>query len=847
MNTRMLKLGLLVTIVVTLGLALVLLPEVTAGLNRHENLRARAERLHMAESRFRELVIGLRHGVSNNYDEGNAWMQQISAYRARLSEDSSRVKGLGMMFEPYMEKVQGQEALWEAFKLQNALVRNSLRYFQSDAQQFVLELSVLDQGLNLHHEILALNNALFLMALGEGNNESVVVKNRLLSLRDKASYLDEQQAHELSRLLGHASIVSQYAPVLEAQMRQLVHGEGRTVLMKFAEVNHAMLQNKQLRAGRYRTVLLASVVFLLLALLFLGLRYMESLRSRARELSLAGTVFDSSQQGIVVTNEQGDIVRVNPAFCHITGYSEEELLGKNPRVLKSGEQDKDYYRAMWQSLKECGRWQGEMTNRKKSGEHYVQWGNIDAVTTEEGDRLFVGIVSDISELVTTRERLATLAYFDTLTSLPNRVLFRDRLLHTLAQSRREQVRTALIFIDLDNFKTVNDTLGHAAGDEMLREVAVRLQRRIRDSDTVARLGGDEFVLILMDVTGPEEVARLAEEIILALSVSYRIADIDVPGGASLGISFYPDDGEDMDALMKHADVAMYRAKESGRNTYQFFTSEMATNVADALRIESSLQQALALGELSMYYQPQIDASGRLVGVEALIRWHSAELGWVLPDRFIPIAEKSGLIGVLGDFALRESCRQCVAWRKQYVPDLRISVNLSGAQFRNESLAEHVATLLHELQLPGSALELEITETVVMEDVARGKAILLALKKLGCRLAIDDFGTGYSSLAYLKRFSVDVLKIDKSFIDGLGVESDDTAVAEAILSLAHSLNLEVVAEGVETRIQLDTLKRLAGDSGFTAQGFYFSPPLPAQEFEKWLQNHGRKATVTPLFT
>jgi predicted signal transduction protein with EAL and GGDEF domain len=344
------------------------------------------------------------------------------------------------------------------------------------------------------------------------------------------------------------------------------------------------------------------------------------------------------------------------------------------------------------------------------------------------------------------------------------------------------------------------------------------------------LGGDEFAIVLMDAKGPEEMVRVASQLVESLSVPYKMGGYDVAGGASVGITFFPADAMTPEELLKNADVAMYRAKERGRNNFQFFTGDMAAGLAENMRIENGLRHALAAGELSLHYQPQLTPAGEVLGVEALMRWHSAEMGRVPPGRFIPVAEKSGIITELGDYALYEACRQCAVWRAQLFPKMRMAVNLSAAQFRNEGLAERVAAVLHEFNLPGSTLELEITETVVMEDVARGQEVLRSLKALGCRIAIDDFGTGYSSLAYLKRFQVDVLKIDKSFVDGLGIENDDTAVAQAVISLARSLRLEVVAEGVETQLQLDCLMRLAGDESFIVQGYLFSPPLPAAEFE-----------------
>jgi diguanylate cyclase (GGDEF)-like protein/PAS domain S-box-containing protein len=359
--------------------------------------------------------------------------------------------------------------------------------------------------------------------------------------------------------------------------------------------------------------LLVGVIVLLLALALVLMRYFDSLHQRAKDLALAGTVFQSSQQGIIVTNTRGDIVRVNPAYCRITGYSEAELLGKNPRILKSGLQDAAFYQSMWASLKAKGRWQGEIKNRRKNGEYYVQWVNIDAISGEQGEDLFVGIASDISELVDSREQLSNLAYFDTLTGLPNRALFQDRLRQAMIQTRREHAVMALVFVDLDNFKAVNDTLGHAIGDELLVEVARRLHERVRESDTVARLGGDEFAIILMDAKGAEEMVRIATHLVEALSVPYKLSGYDVAGGASLGITFYPIDAMTPEELLKNADVAMYRAKERGRNNFQFFTGDMAAGLAENMRIENGLRRAMEAGELSLFYQPQFTPDGRMLG------------------------------------------------------------------------------------------------------------------------------------------------------------------------------------------------------------------------------------------
>lgn len=831
------KLGLLLLALGTALAAGLLLPTVMGGVERLEELRARMERLQLAESRFRELVIGLRHGVTSNYDEANGWLDRIQTERAGLAAEMAHDIQAHRAWMNYYKSTQDQDLRWNDFKLRNATVRNSLHYFQSEAPAFAATLPPSGLASALHQELLQLNNVLFMQAMGGGRAIEPEVSKALSRMQGVVTSLPPTQQNTFENLARHARIIGKNVAELEADMRALIQGEGRTILMRLAEANHHLLVQEHARAARYRAGLLIGMALLVLAIILLSARFLDSLRQRDKELRLAGTVFESSHQGILVTDTDGRIVRVNAAYCQMTGYEVHELLGRNPRMLKSGLQDSGFYQAMWQSLKTEGRWVGEVRNQRKNGDLYVQWINIDAVNSEQGERLFVGIATDISELVDTRERLTRLAYYDPLTTLPNRVLFQDRLTHAISQCRREDEKLALILVDLDNFKTVNDTLGHATGDEMLKEVARRLLSRVRESDTVARLGGDEFALILLDAREPESIARVAAEIVNVLAAPYQIMGYEVAGCASLGVTFYPDDGQTPEDLLKQADVAMYRAKESGRNNYQFFTADMAAGVADSMQIESCLRRALETQELSMHYQPQLSAAGRLVGAEALMRWDSAELGRVPPMRFIPVAERSGLIVALGNFALHEASRQCAIWRAVIDPEFRVAVNLSAAQFRNETLVDKVAEALHTFGLPGSALELEITETVVMEDVARGQAVLKRLKELGCRLAIDDFGTGYSSLAYLKRFPVDVLKIDKSFIDGLGEEADDTAVVQAIIGLAKSLRMEVVAEGVETAGQFESLLLLTNADGFLAQGYYFAPPLQAEVFEQQASTRG----------
>ncbi len=818
------RLGILAALAVAVLAVAWSLPEVRGDVERHERARARITALEVAHGRLRELTIGLRHGIVNNYDEGNAWLARIQAEQAALSAELEHLPALRAPWRAYHRAETSLEQHWEDFKLRNALVRNSLRYFQSDALEFMRALPATTEGNRLRQQLATVSQQLFMHALGEAGTSA---DHALLP--PQVTGLPVAARQELSRLRRHAELIARESPALERDLTAIVHGDGRAHLAALAAANHGLLLAEQQRVERHRIGLLLGIGVLSLALAGLAVRYVDSLRQRERDLRLAGTVFDRSHQGIVVTDRDGTIVRVNRAYCDITGYAETELLGQNPRILKSGQQDAGFYRALWQGLLADGRWQGEMRNRRKNGAAFVQWINIDAVDTDAGERLYVGIASDVSELVESRERLSSLAYFDTLTGLPNRFLFHDRLRHGLARARRERGSLAVLFLDLDNFKNVNDTLGHAAGDELLVEIARRLRACVREADTVARLGGDEFALLLPDPGGPENTATVAAEITRALAAPCHVHGYAIVCGASVGITFYPADGGSAEQLLRNADVAMYRAKDRGRGTYQFFTEDMAAAVAETLRIENGLRNALSAGELELHYQPQFDQDGRVTGLEALLRWNSVELGQVAPARFIAVAEKSGLITDLGCFALREACRQCAEWRARLDPALRVAVNLSAAQFRHDGLAERIAEILAAHALPGDALELEITESVVMEDVARGQEVLRRLKRMGCRIAIDDFGTGYSSLAYLRRFPVDVLKIDKTFVDGLGIDSDDTAVVEAVIGLARSLRMAVVAEGVETPGQLRGLHALAGGLGFAAQGYLLAQPQTAAAF------------------
>ena len=525
-------------------------------------------------------------------------------------------------------------------------------------------------------------------------------------------------------------------------------------------------------------------------------------------IRLAARIIARSNEGIVITDAERRIVEVNAAFTKITGYTRDEALGRNPNFLSSGRHDRAFYQTMWESIHCSGFWQGEIWNRRKSGECYPEWLSVSAIRDDTGTTChYVATFSDITEAKAAEARIRHMAHHDFLTGLPNRFLLTDRFQQVLASAQRNGSRFALLFIDLDRFKNVNDTLGHSIGDQLLRDVAGRLRAVVRATDTISRQGGDEFIVLLSDIDTPDDAAQAARKLMLLLAEPFSLGEHSITVTPSIGIAVSPEDGEDLDSLLKHADLAMYDAKQQGRNNYQFFRREMNARSLELLLMESDLRQALKKREFVLHYQPQIDlGSGEVLNLEALLRWRHPERGLVPPGDFIPMAEETGLIVAIGEWVLAEACRQVAVWRSNGWPALRVAVNLSAAQFRQRDLHVQIANALVASNLPADALEVEVTESILMNDAESTVDTLRALDAMGIRIAIDDFGTGYSSLAYLKRFPVDTLKVDRSFVHNIGVSDEDAAICSAVIGLAHSLHLEVVAEGVETQEQYEWLAR-----------------------------------------
>ncbi len=559
-------------------------------------------------------------------------------------------------------------------------------------------------------------------------------------------------------------------------------------------------------------------------------------RFHEEQLRMASMVFETSSEAIIVSDKKNRIKLVNPSFEKITGYKADEVMGKNPSILSSNEQGDKFYKNMWEILHRKGRWQGEIWNRRKNGEIYPEWLSI-SLLKDEQDNIseYVAVFSDISERKKSEEKIQWQANFDHLTQLPNRNLFIDRLKQFISTYKREQKSFALLFLDLDRFKVVNDTLGHSAGDLLLQEVAKRLQQNLSESDTIARFGGDEFTVLLPRIKSAQGAAYVADRLISELKKPFVIKGADVFIGSSIGITIYPDDAVNETSLIRNADMAMYHAKENGRNCYHFYTESMNEEMLSRIQLEKDLRRAIDKNEPFLEFQPVICSNTeKVVGAEALVRWAHPEHGRLGPDKFIAIAEDTGLIKQLGEWVLNQALTELSQWHSAGYATLYVAVNVSSAQRLLGFTSTLVQQNLEQHKLEGKFLTLEITESLLMDHTEESLIWLQSLKETGLKLSIDDFGTGFSSLSYLHRFPMDVLKVDKSFVDDILHVQKNAKLVDSIISLAHNFDLSVVAEGVEEKAQLEFLRQLGSDY---IQGYYYSKPLAGKDFLIFTQNKG----------
>lgn len=563
-------------------------------------------------------------------------------------------------------------------------------------------------------------------------------------------------------------------------------------------------------------------------------------RKRAEtDLHIAATAFEA-QEGILITDADSLILRVNQSFTEITGYSAEEAIGQTPHLLSSDRHDAAFYSAMWQSLLKNGTWQGEIWNRRKNGEIYLEWLIITAVKGKNGIvSHYVATLTDITKRKAADEQIRNLAFYDPLTQLPNRRLLQDRLQQALATSSRNQRNGVILFIDLDNFKTLNDTLGHDKGDLLLQQVALRLTACVREGDTVARLGGDEFVVMLEDLSehiheAAAHAETVGEKILAALNLPYQLAEREFHSTPSIGVTIFGGHQQSMDELLKQADLAMYQAKASGRNALRFFDPEMQLVVTARAALESDLRLGVMQEQFQLYYQPQADSEGGITGFEALLRWPHPERGMVSPDQFIPLAEEIGLILPIGQWVLETACAQLGKWAtKPETSHLTMSINVSAKQFRHPNFVAHVLVVLDHTHIAPEKLKLELTESLLLHDVEDIIVKMTALKARGVSFSLDDFGTGYSSLSYLKRLPLGQLKIDQSFVRDVLTDPNDAAIARTVVALAQSLGLSVIAEGVETSAQRDFL---FSHGCLNYQGYLYGRPMPVDQIEPFLHSH-----------
>lgn len=549
------------------------------------------------------------------------------------------------------------------------------------------------------------------------------------------------------------------------------------------------------------------------------------------EMRLAAKFFESTNEAILITDANNEIVTANHAFLKMSGYELEEIKGHNPRMFASGEHDADFYREMWRSIQETGAWQGELVDKNKHGKRFYKHMSINVVRNEQGVLThYISIASDISERKEYDKNVHFLAYYDVLTGLPNRTLLRDRIGQMIAAAHRDEQRFALLFLDLDRFKYINDSMGHSVGDRLLQSVAQRLQNCVREGDTVSRIGGDEFIVLLREVD-EEGVRVVADKLLKTLATPFDLQGQVISTFGSVGIALYPDHATDIDVLMKNADAAMYRAKEDGRNNFKFFTSDMNFRANQVFSMEKDIRVALEQDQFTLVYQPQVDlATGAICGAEALIRWKHPEKGYISPAEFIPIAEETGQIVAIGEWVLRTACWRMANWHKQGMAEFPVAVNLSIRQLRQPNLGDVIADVLKESGLKPELLELELTEGIMMGDTKSAMDFLNRMHGMGVQMSIDDFGTGFSSLNYLKNLPVHKLKIDQSFVRDIETDESDAAIVRSIISLGHRLNLKVIAEGVETQEQVDFMRIRGCDE---IQGYFFSKPLAANDFFRFV--------------
>ena len=794
-------------------------------------------RMAQADTELDTVMLGNYSGLIHNYDPVVHRLEDIRNEQLRISLFPAWLKSdarqsLRQRLEELLVMQRDKERLIDHFQRSNSVLRNSQRYFPVLAEDYLNRLGNASPP-ELEHFVRGV------LGLAQGSDMKQLEGLREELLRLQHRQLPSYGQVSLALLLAHARVIIEKRPEVDQQVFDITHMPTSRMLDEFFR-GYADAHEASLRVSSYyRRVLYALSIVLLAYAVYamvritrdrrrLFLRY-QAQRRAEEELRLYAQVFMSAAEGMTITDTQARIVAVNPAFCAITGYSQDEVIGQTTSLLKSGRQSGEFYRAMWSELLGSGQWHGEIWNRRKDGGVFPEWLSVSAVRNNDGRICnYIGIFTDISERKENEARIQHLAHHDALTGLPNRVLLDDRISQAIAKSRRSEQQTAVIFIDLDRFKNINDTLGHEVGDSLLIQAAQRGLGVLRETDTLCRLGGDEFLVVLPEIEQPQYAMFVARKLLSVLGQPYLLAGHALTVTASAGIALWPDDGQTASEMLRKADAAMYRAKEEGRNSVRFYSAGINNTSLGELLLENDLRGALGRGEIIMHYQPKIEAgSGRLVGAEALMRWQSRAHGLIPPSRFIPLAEESGLISELGTWAIEAVCQQQRAWLNAGLDVVPVAVNLSAHQFSSQDLAKVIAEILARHELPPELLTLELTESLLMRNADSAARVLHELHAMRIEVAIDDFGTGYSSLGYLNQFPVQALKIDRSFVCEIGEPGNSVRLVPAIIAMAHEMGLKVIAEGVETEEQR---RYLLGHGCDQFQGYLFGRPQAAAQLQ-----------------
>lgn len=824
--------------VLTAALALVGLYLLTQpiDLRRHNSLLGHFSQLQSSESRLGEAVLQLNFNLANNYDLATALITQMRATARHLREGAASaelrdVPEFQQQLRLLEQRLAVKQDVLEQFKSRNAVLKNSLLYLPLARDELARELP---SGSPVRTHLNAVVEYLLLNRVNGGLLERGDVSRLTSALLAASGVLPDSAQAKLDSLMRHVKLIDDYERRMPGLVRQLTGPPEHSAL---AASYARYYDHQQERAALYRSFLLLAT----LLLLSYTVRSFLRMREQTLQLQLAASVFASASEGITITDERGTILNVNAAFTRVTGYERADVIGKNPRLLRSGRQGPEFYQQMWQTLSQDGVWQGEIWNRRKNGEVYPEWLSITAATLRSSAGRprthYVATFSDISQRKKDEAEIYQLAFYDPLTALPNRRLLIDRMRQILNARNHGAGQAALLFIDIDNFKVLNDTKGNEIGDLLLSEIGRRLLSCAREGDTVARLSSDEFVVLLQGLRAeaePEQAAAqvksAAEKIRKLLAAPYRLREFDYTCTCSIGISL-SNPSLAAEEMLQHANTAMSQAKAAGRDTLRFFDPAMQNALEARAALESDLRQAVSLQQFALYYQIQVDQHRRATGAEALVRWRHPTRGLVSPAEFIPLAEEIGLIMPLGLWILQTACAQIKAWEAHELTDqLVLAVNISARQLSADNFVSQIESVLHGSGIEPSRLKLEITESMLLTDVEKVISTMRQVKALGVGFSLDDFGTGYSSLQYLKRLPLDQVKIDQSFVHDVSRLRSDQAIVSTIVAMAQSLDLGVIAEGVETEDQHETLAT-RGCTHF--QGYLFSKPVPIDAFEALL--------------